>query len=114
MRLMLPHSNRWAWNVIELEALPGYPDAYFVEDVAVVLPEVAVLTRPGAVERRGEVLLHMVNVIGRYRSLVSIVTPGTLDGGDVLVVDKTHHGRPFRPHQCGRRTPTRIALSPFG
>jgi len=31
-----------------LDALPGFPDAYFVEDVAVVVPEVAVIARPGA------------------------------------------------------------------
>lgn len=100
-------------NVIELEALPGYPDAYFVEDVAVVLPEVAVLTRPGAAERRGEVL-HMVNVIGRYRSLVSIVTPGTLDGGDVLVVDKhIMVGLSDRTNAEGARQ-LELALSPFG
>ncbi len=41
-------------RVEALKALPGHPDAYFVEDVAVVTPEVAVITRPGAPARRGE------------------------------------------------------------
>ena len=34
-----------------LQSLQGYPDAYFVEDVAIVTPEIAVITRPGAIER---------------------------------------------------------------
>ena len=41
-------------EVIVLEAEPDYPDAYFVEDVAVVTPEVAVITIPGALSRQGE------------------------------------------------------------
>jgi dimethylargininase len=42
-------------QVVELPRLPGHPDAVFVEDTALVLPEVAVLLRPGAESRRGEV-----------------------------------------------------------
>lgn len=100
-------------DVIELDALPGYPDAYFVEDVAVVLPEVAVIARPGAVERRDEAL-YMVDVIGRYRPLISIVAPGTLDGGDVLVVDKhVMVGLSERTNAEGARQ-LGLALSPFG
>ena len=71
-----------------LEPLPGFPDAYFVEDAALVLPEVAVLTRPGALARRGEADL-MAPVLARFRSLVRIEAPGTLDGGDVLVMGQT-------------------------
>lgn len=68
-----------------LEPLAGCPDAYFVEDVAVVLPDLAVLTRPGAAARRGEVAA-MEAVLARYRPLLRIEAPGTVDGGDVLVV----------------------------
>jgi len=78
---------------LEVEVLPplsGFPDAYFVEDAAVVLPEVAVLTRPGAAARRGEVDA-IAAALARHRPLVSIVAPGTVDGGDVLVV----RGRAF-------------------
>ncbi len=71
-----------------LEALSAFPDAYFVEDVAVVTPEVAVITRPGALARRGEEEA-MVPVLSKHRPLVRIVDPGTLDGGDVLIVDHT-------------------------
>ena len=70
-----------------LEPLPGHPDAYFVEDVAVVMPELAVLARPGAEARRGEVE-SMVPVLARHRPVVRIEAPGTLDGGDVLMVGR--------------------------
>lgn len=70
-----------------LEALPGHPDAYFVEDVAVVTPTVAVVTRPGAPARRGEAEA-IVPALARHRPIVRIEAPGTLDGGDVLQVGR--------------------------
>ncbi len=70
-----------------LDALPGHPDAYFVEDVAVVTPDVAVITRPGAEARRGEEE-SMIPVLARHRPTVRIEAPGTLDGGDVLMVGR--------------------------
>ena len=69
-----------------LPALPGHPDAYYVEDVAVVTPQVAVITRPGALARRGEIEA-MEPVLARHRPTVRLPAPGTLDGGDVLIVD---------------------------
>ncbi len=71
-----------------LPPLPGFPDAYFVEDVAVVVPEVAVITRPGALPRRGEAP-HIEAALARHRPLAHITDPGTLDGGDILIVDRT-------------------------
>lgn len=71
-----------------LETLPGFPDAYFIEDVAVVTKELAVITRPGAEARRGEEF-SMIPVLARHRPLAHITDPGTLDGGDVLIVDRT-------------------------
>ncbi|MGI9647873.1 MAG: dimethylarginine dimethylaminohydrolase family protein [Acidimicrobiia bacterium] len=70
--------------VIELPRLPGHPDAVFVEDTALVLPEVAVLLRPGAPSRRAEVA-SMATALGQYRQCVTLQAPATLDGGDVLV-----------------------------
>jgi len=70
-----------------LEPLAGFPDAYFVEDAALMFPEVAVVTRPGALARRGEELA-MAPFTLRHRSQVRIEPPGTLDGGDVLVIGK--------------------------
>jgi len=74
-------------SVIELEALPDFPDAYFVEDVAVVTPDVAVITNPGATARNGE-QLAIEPVLAQYRAIERIQPPGTLDGGDVLMVGK--------------------------
>lgn len=74
-------------KLIRLDPAPGFPDAYFVEDTAVVTPEIAVIARSGALERRGEEQ-SVAGVLGRYRNLTEISAPGTLDGGDVLIVGR--------------------------
>ncbi len=68
-----------------LPADPKHPDSVFVEDTAVVLDELAILARPGAPSRRGEVT-SIAALLGDFRPLHPIVAPGTLDGGDVLVL----------------------------
>ncbi|MDJ0987022.1 MAG: arginine deiminase family protein [Desulfobacterales bacterium] len=73
-------------NVIELEPLPHYPDAHFVEDTAVVTPEMAIITNPGAASRQGEEKTIAAE-LEAYRQIESIQAPGTLDGGDVLMID---------------------------
>ncbi|MFL5247983.1 MAG: dimethylarginine dimethylaminohydrolase family protein [Myxococcales bacterium] len=70
-----------------LDALPGFPDAYFVEDVAVVVPDLAVIARPGAPSRLGEED-GIDDVLAWHREIARIEAPGTLDGGDVLVADR--------------------------
>jgi len=75
----------------EVHALPpdaALPDSVFVEDVAVVLDEVAVLTRPGAPSRRAETAA-VADALAPYRPLRSIEAPATLDGGDVLRIGRT-------------------------
>ena len=74
-------------EVIVLQAELKYPDAYFVEDVAVVTRDIAVITNPGAQARRGEED-SIEPVLRRYRQTVRIQPPGTVDGGDVLMVGK--------------------------
>jgi dimethylargininase len=74
-------------RVVDLPALADLPDSVFVEDTAVVLPEVAIITRPGAVSRRPEVT-SIAEALQPYRELVSIEEPATLDGGDVLVLGR--------------------------
>jgi len=74
-------------DIVKLESLEEFPDAYFTEDVAIVVPETAVIMRPGADTRRGETA-HIIETLARYRNIQSIVEPGTIDGGDVLIVDK--------------------------
>ena len=74
-------------DVTLLEAMEDFPDSYFTEDVAIVTPEVAVITRPGAMQRRRETQ-YIEDSLAKFRDLERIQKPGTLDGGDVLVVNK--------------------------
>src|ERR1700741_2427851 len=66
-----------------LPAEPDLPNSVFVEDAALVLDDVAVITRPGAASRRPETA-SVAEALRAYRDLVSIEAPGTLEGGDVL------------------------------
>jgi dimethylargininase len=75
-------------EVVELSADPAFPDCCFVEDVAVVLDEVALLTRPGASSRHGEVR-GVEAALARYRPIETTPPPATLEGGDVLRVGHT-------------------------
>jgi len=70
-------------EVLELPADPELPDSCFVEDIAVVLDELAVLTRPGAASRRGEVPA-VAEALRPLRPIARIDAPATLEGGDVL------------------------------
>lgn len=76
--------TRLGTTVRHLPAEPELPDAVFVEDTAVVLDEIAVITRPGAASRRPETA-STAAVLARHRPLAHLEAPGTLDGGDVLV-----------------------------
>src|SRR5918997_206332 len=70
-------------RVITLPPVEELPDSVFVEDTAIVLDEVAVLTRPGVESRRVEVRLIEPEV-ARLRPVVRVEPPATLEGGDVL------------------------------
>ena len=72
-------------EIIILDEQPDHPDAHFVEDTAIVTPDVAVIARPGAIPRQGGEIT-VAPIIARYRKTARIVAPGTLDGGDVLMV----------------------------
>jgi dimethylargininase len=92
---------------------PDLPDAVFVEDTAVVLPEVAVLTRPGAESRRAE-LSAVEAALAPHRALVRVEAPATLDGGDVLVVGRrVFVGRSSRTNDAGVDR-LRALLCPLG
>jgi dimethylargininase len=60
----------------------------FVEDPAIVLDEVAIVTRPGAESRRGETV-SIAEGLSPFRDLCYIREPGTLEGGDVIRIGKT-------------------------
>jgi dimethylargininase len=71
-----------------LPATPKLPDGVFVEDIALVLDEVAIITRPGVASRRPEIP-SVAQALQPYRKLLYIEAPGTLDGGDVLRLGRT-------------------------
>jgi dimethylargininase len=74
-------------EVVELLAEPDLPDSVFVEDTAVILPEVAVITRPGADSRKPETE-SIARVLAPLLNLVHVQAPAAVDGGDVLVLGK--------------------------
>jgi dimethylargininase len=75
-------------DVHSLPEEPDLPDSVFVEDMAIVLEECAVITRPGADSRRPEAA-SIARALAEDRNLIAIHPPGTVDGGDVLVLDRT-------------------------
>jgi dimethylargininase len=99
-----------------VERVPAHPDladAVFIEDTAVVVEEVAVITRPGAESRRGETE-QVAAALGRHRPLAHIEAPGTLDGGDVLRAGRRLFvGQTTRSNMQGTAQ-LRDALAPHG
>lgn len=74
-------------DVIELPAEKDLPDSVFVEDTAFILPEVAVITRPGA-DSRKPVIDSIMQALLPYKKILQVKDPATVDGGDVLVLGK--------------------------
>lgn len=74
-------------RVTTLGVNADFADGVFVEDTALVLDEVAIMTRPGAESRRGEVA-GIAAELGKHRPLLAIEPPGTLDGGDIVVAGR--------------------------
>ena len=70
-------------RVVSLPSEPDLPDAVFVEDPAVVVDEVAIISIIGAPSRRPEART-LADALARYRPLKFLVKPATLDGGDVM------------------------------
>jgi dimethylargininase len=86
-------------TVISLPGDAAFPDCVFIEDTAIVLDDMAVITRPGAPSRRGEVDV-VAAALAPLRPLVRIAEPATLDGGDVLVLDeRIYVGRSERSNE---------------
>jgi dimethylargininase len=74
-------------RVVSLPAEPELPDAVFVEDPAVVVDEVAVISITGAPSRRPEAR-SLADALSRYRPIKFLREPATLDGGDVLRIGR--------------------------
>jgi dimethylargininase len=100
-------------TLVRLPAEPRLPDSVFVEDTAVVLDEVALITRPGARSRRAETK-PVAEVLASYRRVFHVHAPCTLDGGDVLVVGRhVFVGLSRRTNQTGLEE-VRSLLTPLG
>lgn len=101
------------WSVVRADAEPDLPDSVFVEDAAVVLEELAVIARPGATSRQAETA-SLARMLGAWRDLKSIEAPGTLDGGDVLLLGRILHvGVGGRTNRAGAKQ-LRERVAPFG
>lgn len=103
-------------EVTVLEADERYPDSCFVEDPALITSKCAIITNPGAESRKGE----EKEIIGAVKKFFSddkiefIKDPGTLEGGDVMMVgDHFYVGRSARTNEEGIRQLTEI-LAKYG
>ncbi len=78
-------------ELIVLDSLEAFPDSCFVEDTAVVNPDLAILTRPGASTREGEVKEIAPTIRHLFPRVEQIFAPGTLEGGDVLLIGNSYY-----------------------
>ena len=100
-------------TIVRLPVEDALPDSVFVEDAAVVVDEVGVITRPGAASRRPETA-SVTAALQQYRELVFLEPPAILDGGDVLRAGRTVFvGQSTRTNAEGFRQLSK-ALTPFG
>jgi dimethylargininase len=100
-------------DVRSLPAEPDLPDSVFVEDIAIVLDEVAVITRPGAESRRPETA-SVAAALAAHRPLRHIEAPGTLDGGDVLRVGRALYVGLSSRSNAAAVEQLQTILAPFG
>ncbi|MEM7508494.1 MAG: dimethylarginine dimethylaminohydrolase [Pseudomonadota bacterium] len=75
-------------EVTVLEPLEAFPDAVFVEDTALCLPQGAILMRPGAPSRLGEVVEIAPALEALYGEVARIEGPGFIEGGDILTTGR--------------------------
>ena len=74
-------------QIVRVQAAHDLPDAVFVEDAAIVVPELAIVTRPGASSRRPETAA-VAAILRLYKDVRQVEPPGVIDGGDVLVAGR--------------------------
>lgn len=100
-------------EVIRLPADTLLPDCCFVEDAAVVVDELAVITMPGVPARRGETEA-IEQALAPHRRISRIALPATLDGGDVLRMGRTFFvGQTRRTNAAGIEA-LRSVFGPLG
>jgi len=77
--------ERIGLQLIRIEADNNLPDCCFVEDAAIVVDNIAIITHPGAESRRKETEA-VEKVISKFKTIHRVVSPATIDGGDVLKI----------------------------
>jgi dimethylargininase len=108
-----------------LEPLDEFPDALFTEDVALTFPKGAILLRPGAPTRAGEVEHIRAALAAHHAQLLEMTGPGYADGGDILrLADRVIIGLSARTDRAGAEElaallgklgyPAEIAETPAG
>ena len=106
--------HRAGWTTHEVEAADEFADSVFVEDTMVVYGDLAVISRPGAEERRGETVAAEAAVAAHGYRIAHIEAPGTLDGGDVLKFGgRVWVGTEGRTNEAGAAQ-LRTLLAPLG
>jgi dimethylargininase len=87
--------------VHELPPAPGHPDACFVQDIALLLPGLAILARPAEASRQAEVELFRP-FLPPELAVVAVEAPATLEWGDVLRIgDTLYVGQSARSNAAG-------------
>jgi dimethylargininase len=100
-------------RVISLSAEPALPDSMFVEDPAIVLPELAVILPLGTEARRAEAA-SIARALSKFRKLAYVELPGTVEGGDILRIgQRIFAGLSSRTNAEGIRQLAAI-LAPYG
>ena len=111
--------DTWGFETVRVPGDDDLPDSVFVEDAVVIFGDLAVLTSPGAETRRAETdavgdTLRGLARTGTALEVAAIELPGTLDGGDVLKIDRTVYvGQGGRTNGDGIRQ-LRALLTPRG
>ena len=89
-------------DVTQLAADESFPDSTFVEDVALLTPNCAIITRPGAPSRTGEVAAIEPVIANFYQNIEHIIAPGCVEAGDIMMVgDHFYIGLSERNNQQG-------------
>jgi dimethylargininase len=98
LELALTQHNQYCSALVQLglqvDVLPVlelFPDSVFVEDVAIVEPDFAVLTRPGAIPRRDEAQEMLPELKKYFKRIYQIEGNATLDGGDICKADDIYY-----------------------
>ena len=91
-------------EVTVMEADNAFPDSCFIEDAAVLTKNVAIISNPGAKSRNGETVKVEEVLKKFYKNIERIKAPGTLDGGDIMMVGEHFYiGKSDRTNDEGCR-----------